>query len=431
MNVETKVKAYLKKIEKEDKEINAFLHLNPNALQEAKALDKKTKKGKLYGKVIAVKSNINVQGIITNCASKVLENYVAPYNATVIDKIKAEDGLIIGMTNMDEFAAGGSGENSAFGPTKNPAALDRVPGGSSSGSAAAVAAGFCDIALGSDTGGSIRTPASHCGIVGIKPSYGRVSRYGLIDLSMSLDQIGPLATSVEDATLLLNVIQGKDDRDTTTFESKSIDLSKKTNIKLGVLTIKGVDKKIQTLIDSHVEKITKKYGFKAQKITIEHIDLAVQTYYPLVYAEFFSGTRKFDGRKYGFKIEEQAGKEVVRRIIGGSFVTQAEHAGRFYHKAVQIKQQLKEEFETAFKEFDCIVLPTCPGLPWKLGQGEKMPIEEIYAYDALTIPANLAELCAISIPVGKIDTIPVGLQLYGAKEQEEKLLSLAHMIEKL
>ena len=248
---------YLVEIAKNDKQgkkINAFLQVRgeEELIREAKIIDEKIKNGKagkLAGKIIAVKANINVKGLNASCASRTLENYKAPYNATVIKKIKQEDGLIIGMTNMDEFACGASGETSAFGPTKNPQVLELIPGGSSSGSAAAVAAGFCDVALGSDTGGSIRNPASHCGIIGLKPSYSSVSRYGLIDLSMSLDQIGPLARNVEDAALLLSVIQGKDEKDSISQEIKSVnsksarlDINK---LKVGVLDIKISDDRIQ------------------------------------------------------------------------------------------------------------------------------------------------------------------------------------------
>lgn len=430
---EKKVKVYLEKIKKENSKMNIFLQLNENALEEAKVIDKKQKKGKLYGYIFAIKSNINVLGLITNCASKVLENYIAPYDASVIEKIKAEDGLIIGMTNMDEFAAGGSGENSAFGCCVNPSAKDRIPGGSSSGSAAAVASGMCDVALGSDTGGSIRNPASNCGVIGVKPSYGFVSRYGLIDLSMSLDQIGVLGRSIEDIALVLDVIKGKDERDTTTFESKSIELNKPRKIKIGILRIKNIDKRIQELIDKKVEEIVKKNNWNAEEVKIKYIDLAVQTYYPLVYAEFFSATRRFDGRRYGYKIEEKCGAEVLRRILGGSEITKAEFKGDYYKKALAVKEIIKEEFAKAFEKYDCIVLPTCPTLPWKVGEGNKMKIEEIYAFDACTTPANLAEICAISIPAGKIkegkEEIPVGLQIFCGKAQESKLMSIAGMFE--
>ncbi len=429
MKVEEKVKNYLDKIKKENPRINAVLHLNEKVLEEAKEIDSKNKKGRLYGYVFGIKSNINVLGLPANCASRVLENYEASYDATVIEKIKAEDGIIIGMMNCDEFASGSSGENSAFGATKNPEASSRIPGGSSSGSAAAVAAGFCDVALGSDTGGSIRNPSSHCGVVGVKPSYGLVSRYGLIDLSMSLDQIGPIAKNVSDCALILDVIKGKDERDTISFDSEGIKLEKTGKIKIGILRIKGVDSKIQGLIDKRVEEIKKKYGWKAEECEIKHIELAVQTYYPLVYAEFFSTTRRFDGRRYGYKIEEKCGLEVLRRILGGSEITKAEYFGSYYQKALEVKELIKDEFESAFKKYDCIILPTCPGLPWELGQGLKMKPEDVYAYDALTIPANLAEICAISIPAGKIGWIPVGMQIFCAKGEDAKMLSIAKMIE--
>jgi len=259
---EDKTKKYLDKIRKENSKLNIFLHVNENAIEEARKIDEKVKKtgkkGKLYGKVIAIKSAINVLGLIANCASRVLENYVSTYDAAVIEKIKAEDGVIIGMTNCDEFCAGGSGEKSAFGCCVNPACPGRVPGGSSSGSAAAVSAGLCDLALGSDTGGSIRNPASHCGVIGVKPSYGCVSRYGLIDLSMSLDSIGPIGNRVEDVALLLDVIKGKDDRDTMTFESEDIKLTDVGKIKVGVLRIKGVDKRIQKLVDEKLDLLVMK-----------------------------------------------------------------------------------------------------------------------------------------------------------------------------
>ena len=430
MKVESKVRAYLNKIKKEDGKINAFLEINPNALQEAKAIDAKKKKGRLYGYVFGVKSNINVLGLTTSCASKTLENYKSSYDASVIEKIKAEDGVIIGMTNCDEFASGTSGENSAFGPTENPASRGDVAGGSSSGSAAAVAAGFCDVALGSDTGGSIRVPASFCGIVGVKPSYGCVSRYGLIDLAMSLDQIGPLARNVEDAALVLDVIKGKDERDTTTFESEKIELGKMGKIKIGIVDVKDVDSKIQKLVDSHIGKIIKDKGWSKKGIEIKHIELALETYHPIVWTEFYSATRRFDGRKYGKKIEDAAGAEVLRRIFGGSEISKAEFEGRYYHKALQVKELIKQEFEKCFAEHDvdCLIMPTVAVLPWKIGA--KKTIEEYYAVDSLVIPANLAEVCAVSLPIGKVDGKPVGMQVICGKGQEGKMLSIAREIER-
>ncbi|MDO8659976.1 MAG: Asp-tRNA(Asn)/Glu-tRNA(Gln) amidotransferase subunit GatA [Candidatus Parcubacteria bacterium] len=422
---------YLAEIQKNDKQgkkINAFLQLNPEAEKQAKEIDAKKNKGKLAGKIIAVKSNINVLGLNASCASKTLENYKSTYDATVISKIKKEDGLIIGMTNMDEFACGGSGETSAFNPTKNPQALDLIPGGSSSGSVASVSAGFCDMALGSDTGGSIRNPASHCGVVGLKPTYSSVSRYGLIDLSMSLDQIGPIGKNVEDVELLFNVIKGKDERDSISQDK----IVKSEKIKtIGLLDLSGlkVDNKIIKLINDKTEELAKKNKWKIKKISINYLDLAVETYYPLVYVEFFSGTRKFDGRRYGKKIEESCGPEVLRRILGGSEISKAEYHGRYYHLALKAKKLVEQEFEKAFKEVDCIILPTVPRLPHKIG--EKISIEEMYSYDALTIPSNLAGNCAISIPIGKINNIPVGMQIIADKFQEKKLFEVAKAVEKL
>lgn len=433
---EQKLKDYLKEIEKNDKKgkkINAFLQLNPNALNEAKQIDEKIKKGKagkLAGKIIAVKANINVLGLNSSCASKTLENYKSPYDATVIEKIKKEDGLIIGITNMDEFACGGSGETSAFGPCKNPQALDLITGGSSSGSAAAVSADFCDMALGSDTGGSIRNPSSHCGVIGLKPTYSSVSRYGLIDLSMSLDQIGPIAKKIEDIELLFEVIKGKDERDSISQE-KQIKTQKSDKVKtIGILDLAGIkcDNKIQKLVEDKITVIAKKNGWKTKKININYLDLAVETYYPLVYVEFFSGTRKFDGRRYGKRIEETCGPEVLRRILGGSEISKAEYHGRCYYLALKAKKLIEQEFEKAFKEVDVIVLPTVPTLPHKIGS--KISVEDMYSYDALTIPSNLAGNCAISVPIGKINSIPVGMQIMADKFQEKKIFEVARAIEK-
>ncbi len=437
LTAEQNIKNFLEKIEKDDrkgKKINAFLQLNNNALLEAKEVDSKIKKGKageLAGLAVAVKANINVKGMFASCASKTLENYKSGYNATVIKKIREEDGIIIGMTNMDEFAAGASGETSVFGFTKNPSALDKIPGGSSSGSAAAVAADFCDLALGSDTGGSIRNPASHCGVVGVKPSYGAVSRYGLIDLSMSLEQIGPLALDIEGAEFLFDVIKGEDSRDATSFLSlekkETLERKKLSKIKIGIPKIKA-DEKIWNIVEKKIKEANEKQGWKAQEAEIKHIDLGVQTYYPINYVEFFSATRKYDGRKYGKKIEENCGDEVLRRILGGKEIAQAEYAGKYYRKALQAKKLIEKEFEKAFEKYDCLIMPTVPRLPHKIG--EKLTIEEMYNYDTLTTPANLAGVPAISIPAGKIEDIPVGMQIICKKFGEAKMFEIAKMFEK-
>jgi len=430
-----KLKSYLNEIEKNDKKgnkINAFLYLNNHALEEAKRIDAKTKKGRLAGRIISVKSNINVLGMVANCGSKTLEDYESSYDAGVIRKIKEEDGLIIGMANMDEFACGWSGETSAYGATNNPRALGFVAGGSSSGSCASVSAGFCDMALGSDTGGSIRVPASHCGVVGVKPSYASVSRYGLIDMSMSLDQIGPISKNVSDAALLFNIITGKDERDTISIGSK-INLKEiekiPKNLKIGILDFKINDSRIQNLIDKKIEEAAKKYKWKTEKIKLNYIDFAIATYFPIVYVEFFSATRKFDGRRYGKRIEEVCGGEVLRRIIGGSEISKAEHAGRYYYLALKARKLIEEEFKKAFKKFDCIICPTVPRLPHRIG--EKISIQEMFQYDALTSPINLSGDCAISIPAGNIEEIPVGIQIICEKFQEQKMFQIARSIEKL
>ncbi len=423
----TKLQAYLSEIEKNDKKgkmLNAFLQVSPS---------EGSTKGKLAGKVIAVKANINVKGMNISCASKTLENYKGTYDADVITKIKNEGGIIIGLTNLDEFACGSSGETSAFGPTKNPNNTQLIPGGSSSGSAVAVAANMCDFALGSDTGGSVRNPASHCGVVGLKPTYSSVSRYGLIDLSMSLDQIGIFGKNVSETALLFDVIKGKSENDSISQESKNIDLKKveelPKKLNVGVLDFKIQDKKIQDLIDKKIEEAAKKYKWDIKKVKIDYLDLAIETYYPIVYVEFFSGTRKFDGRRYGKKIEESCGPEVLRRILGGSEISKAEYHGRYYYQALKIKKLIEQEFEKVFKKFDCIISPTVPRLPHKIG--EKISVEEMYSYDALTIPANLAGNCAISIPMGKINNIPVGMQIMCDKFEEQKLFQIARSIEKL
>ena len=427
----TQLKKYLAEIEKNNqkgKKINAILEINPNVLEEAKK-----SRGKLAGKIIAVKANINVNGLHVSCGSKVLENYRAPYDAEVIKRIKDEGGIILGMANCDEFACGSSGETSAFGPTQNPSAPGFVSGGSSSGSVVSVAAGFCDMALGSDTGGSIRQPASFCGVVGVKPTYSSVSRYGLIDLSMSLDQVGVIAKNVLDAGLLLSVIYGKDEKDSISQGSKKIDLKNLENVPkklvVGVLDFESLDKRIDGLILEKIKKAGEEYGWEIKKIKISNFDLAVATYYPMVYVEFFSATRKFDGRRYGKKIEDACGPEVMRRILGGSEITKAEHGGRYYHKSLMAKEFFSKELAKAFEKVDCIISPVCPKLPHKIG--EKISVEDMYAYDALTIPYNLYGNCALSLPIGRIDNIPVGMQIACDRFEDEKMLQIARGIEKL
>ena len=431
LSAEKNVKNFLDKIKKGDKKINSVLFLNLDAIKEARELDKKKgKRGKLFGLAIGVKSNICVKGLIASCASKTLEDYYSPYDADVIRFIKEEGGIIIGMLNCDEFASGVSGENSAFGATKNPVNIKYVAGGSSSGSAAAVKAGFCDLSLGSDTGGSIRCPASFCGVVGVKPSYGSVSRYGLIDLSMSLDQIGPLSRDVFGAKLLWEVIAKKSDNDAIMHEKKFE--KEKNKIVIGVseeFRKLCSDKRIYELIEKKINEISKKNKLKIKKVDLKHLKLGVQTYYPLVYVEFFSATRRFDGRKYGKKIEEVCGEEVLRRILGGKEISKAEYEGTYYRKALMARELIKKDFENAFKDVDVILAPVVPVMPWKIGA--KMKVEDYYAADAFTIPANLAGICSGVVPVGKIDGLPIGMQIMANSFDEKTMFRVMEMVENI
>jgi aspartyl-tRNA(Asn)/glutamyl-tRNA(Gln) amidotransferase subunit A len=406
------------------KDLNIFLSLNEEAIQQAKTIDKKISQGsqgKLAGLCFAIKANISVKHMTTSCASKVLEDYTSPYNATVINKLLAEDAILLGMLNMDEFASGSSGETSAFGPTKNPNNPDLIPGGSSSGPAAAIAADLADFTLGSDTGGSIRNPASHCGVTGLKPTYGAVSRYGLLDLAMSFDTIGPLTKTPEDARLIFNIIKGQDNFDQTTVDYKTQTSNPKKVI--GLVDIQDFcSKEIAQLIETKTNEIAKKNNWKIKKINLP-LDIAIQTYYIITYTEFFSATRKYDGRRFGKKIEEAAGPEVIRRILGGSEITRAEHDGRYYKEALKARNHIKQQFEKLFQEVDAIILPTVPKLPHKIG--ETISVEDMYNYDITTVLASIAGIPAISIPAGKIDNKDIGLQILTPHFQEELLFKLA------
>jgi len=424
----------IERIEEDDKEINAFIVL------DKKGVSRKGIKrgGRLKNLTIAIKSNICVEGLLTSCASKTLENYIAPYNATVVEKIKKESGIILGMTNMDEFACGSSGETSYYGATDNPSAKGHIPGGSSSGSGAAVAAGFVNAAIGSDTGGSIRNPASHCGVVGFKPTYGVVSRYGLIDLAMSLDQIGPLARDVETSALLLEVISGYDPRDETSLnlDKKFYNFSKNLNpnlrdIKLGYaleFDMLIVDKGIKKIIHRSLDKLSS-HGAEIIDVSLPNLGIALPTYYLNVYVEFFSATRKYDGRRYGHKIENVCGEEVLRRILLGSYISQKEYSGRYYRKALQARSLIRGEISNTLKDLDALIGPTVPKLPHKLGTKIDDP-RVMYAYDIFTVLANLSGIPAGVVPAGKVDGIPTGLQIMGKVLDDQKVLNVMYGFEK-
>jgi len=435
------VEYFLSKIKEKNKEYNIVLEINNNALNEAKDLDnnrENNSKKELYGLVFMVKSNISVKGLTISCASKTLENYKGTFDADVIVKIKEQGGIILGVLNNDEFASGSSGQNSAFKPTINPKAPKRVPGGSSSAPAAAIAAEFCDVALGTDTGGSIRNPASHCGIIGIKPSYGRVSRYGLVDLSMSLDQIGPLSAELYTSALVLKNISGESPNDPTTLSTKVEDYTlsnTKTKHVIGIIREFEdfiEDKRIKDLYNKKIEKL-KKEDHEIVELSIKHIDLSVQAYYPIVYTEFFSGTRKFDSIKYGKKIEENSGAEVLRRIFGGKEISRSEFDGAYYKKALNVKKTIAKEFEKAFNKVDFIFTPVTHRLPNFID--EELSPEEMYAYDAFTIPANLAGICAGVVSKDLIkesdEEIPIGFQIFAGKNEEKKMFEGLRILEKI
>tara|TARA_Y100000310_G_C20700527_1_gene829368 strand:- start:439 stop:1749 length:1311 start_codon:yes stop_codon:yes gene_type:complete len=434
MGVEEKVKKFLKVIEEKNPELGAFLFVDKKgALARARTLDKKTKKGKLFGLCFAVKANINVIGMPISCSSKTLKDYIGTFNADVVQNILDEDGIILGMANQDEFACG-IGGSGGLQKTKNPHDTSRVAGGSSSGSAVAVAAGMCDVALGSDTGGSIRNPASHCGIIGIKPSYGRVSRYGLIDLSMSLDQIGVLGNDIETVSKVIQIISGHSANDPTTFDKKvpSYSLKELQNVTIGVnkeFEELCTNKEIHKMVMDAVEKLGSLKNLSKKMVDLKYTKLGVQTYYPLVYTEFYSGTRKFDGRKYGKVIEQSCGEEVLRRILGGQEISKAEHDGKYYRKALAVKGLIKQDFDKAFEKVDFIVSPVTPELPQKFS--DKLSPQAEYAMDAFTIPANLAGICAGVIPIGKLNGIPVGLQIMAPAFSEDRLLSFMKMAQEV
>ncbi|OEC84564.1 MULTISPECIES: Asp-tRNA(Asn)/Glu-tRNA(Gln) amidotransferase subunit GatA [Methanobacterium] len=427
------VESFLKTIKKKNNSINAFLEIKEDeAIQAAEKIDSKIEKGaevgKLAGLAVGIKSNINIEDFKITAASKTLENYIGSYNATVVNRIKEQDGIILGVTNMDEFAAGSSTETSYFGYTENPAVPGRIPGGSSGGSAAAVAAEMCDLSLGSDTGGSIRNPASHCGVMGFKPTYGVVSRQGLLDLAMSLDQIGPFAQDAGGIALMLDTIAGYDPIECTSLKDtpdfggiteKSQDALK--GMKVGVVKefFDVSDDKIVNIIEERIDKMTEA-GAEVVELSFDYIDLCLPTYYLINYVEFFSATRKYDGRKYGYRIEDVCGDEVLRRIHIGSYISQKEYSGKYYKKALQARSLIRREITKLLGGVDVIVGPTVPKLPHKLG--ESLDTMEMYAYDVLTVIANLAGIPAASMKAGEVDGIPVGLQIQGKPLDDAKII---------
>ncbi|KHD37279.1 glutamyl-tRNA amidotransferase [Clostridium acetobutylicum] len=451
------VKAYFDNIKRNEPEINAYITLCEDyALKEAKAVDKKIangdKVGRLAGIPIAIKDNICTDGIKTTCASKMLYDFVPPYDATVIKKLKAEDAIIIGKVNMDEFAMGSSTENSAFKITKNPRDITRVPGGSSGGSAAVVAAKMAPISLGSDTGGSIRQPAAFCGVVGLKPTYGLVSRFGLIAFASSLDQIGPLGKTVKDCAELLEVISGEDELDNTSSKKhekenylEGIDDGIK-GMKIGMpkeFLNDGLDPEIRKCIDDTIEKL-KGLGAEVCEMSLPITEEGLSAYYIISSAEASSNLARFDGIRYGYRPDdfedvydlmetsrsEAFGDEVKRRIMLGTYALSSGYYDAYYKRALKLKKKIKNEFKEAFENYDLILSPVSPVLPFKIGEKKADPLQ-MYLADIYTVNINLAGIPAISLPcsVSK-EGLPIGLQLLGPHFGEKKIFRAARALEK-
>ena len=444
-------KSYLARIEKENKKINAFLTIASElALSQAKETDEKISRGEkidvLAGVPTAVKDNILVEDTRCTAGSKILENYIAPYDATVIKKLREQNAVILGKTNLDEFAMGSSTENSAFFPTKNPLDLKRVPGGSSGGSAAAVAANECLYALGSDTGGSIRQPASFCGVVGLKPTYGAVSRYGLIAFASSLDQIGPITKNVEDAKIVFEAITGKDEMDSTSVDLRfKIKDFKIQDLRIGVpkeYFVKGIDPEVEKLIKKAIKKY-EEMGAKIEEVSLPHTEYALPAYYIINPSEASANLARYDGIKYGYSVkkardlmevylkskEEGFGDEVRRRIMLGTYALSAGYYEAYYLRAQKVRTLVKNDFEKVFKKVDALITPVSPFLPFKIGERIEDPLS-MYLVDVYTVSINLVGLPALSIPCGRVGKLPVGLQIIGRPFEENKILEIGKIFEK-
>ncbi|MBA3661199.1 MAG: Asp-tRNA(Asn)/Glu-tRNA(Gln) amidotransferase subunit GatA [Gammaproteobacteria bacterium] len=441
---------YLNRIKNHDKTLNTFITVTEEqALQSAKQADEVIAAGKgttLTGIPLAQKDIFCTDGVLTSCGSKMLANFIAPYNATVIEKFNAAGTVLLGKTNMDEFAMGSSNENSFYGAVKNPWCIDCVAGGSSGGSAAAVAAGLAPGATGTDTGGSIRQPAALCGISGLKPTYGRVSRYGMIAFASSLDQGGPFARSAEDLALLMNAMAGFDERDSTSVERAVPDYAATLNAPLTGLRI-GLPKEYFTAdmskeMGAAIEAalvVFKKLGATIKEISLPNTNLSTPVYYVLAPAECSSNLARFDGVRYGYRCEnpkdledlykrsrsEAFGDEVKRRIMVGTYVLSSGYYDAYYLKAQKIRRLICQDFINAYQEVDVILSPTTPSTAFKIGEKASDPIS-MYLSDIYTIAANLAGLPALSIPMGFINQLPVGLQLIGNLFDEAKILNVAH-----
>jgi aspartyl-tRNA(Asn)/glutamyl-tRNA(Gln) amidotransferase subunit A len=457
ITIEEVIQQVYERIEKTEDKLHSFIHLSKEkAITKAQLLDKNLKNGKtigkLYGLPIGVKDLICIKDSPTTCGSKILQNYHPPYNATVIENLfEKRSAICVGRTNMDEFAMGSSTENSSYGPTYNPWNLNYVPGGSSGGSGACVASGQTSVSLGSDTGGSIRCPASYCGVVGLKPTYGRVSRYGLISYANSLDQIGPLSKCVYDTALLLELIAGDDPLDSTTVSINVDNYTKSLqkpieNMKIGVpkeFLGEGIDKSVNDKVNEAIEKICS-LGAKKIEISFPHLEYAIPTYYLIAMSEASSNLARYDGLRYGVMSDnlkgdvyevysrtrnEKFGTEVRRRIILGSYALSTGYYDMFYMKALKVRSLIKSDFQNAFKKCDVIVSPTMPTTAFKIGELLDDPLK-MYLMDVLTCPVNLAGLPALSIPCGfDHKELPIGFQIIGNYFDEKTILNFGYLLE--
>jgi aspartyl-tRNA(Asn)/glutamyl-tRNA(Gln) amidotransferase subunit A len=435
--------AYLAEIKKRDGDIHAYLEVYDDVLRQAEEADKMIQAGKagtLTGIPIAIKDNMLLEGKRAGSASKILEGYVAPYDATAIKKLKDAGVVFIGRTNMDEFAMGSSTENSAYGPTKNPHDLSRVPGGSSGGSAAVVAADLALASLGSDTGGSIRQPASHCGVVGLKPTYGSISRHGLMAMGSSLDIIGPFAKTVSDAEILFNAMKGKDRYDSTSIDTPiSTTKAKVIGIPRHFLDKGGIDPAVMKTSEEAIAKF-KSMGYEIRDIELPNIEYSLAVYYVLMPAEVSANLARFDGIKYGFHQEgknlledyllsrgEGFGREARRRVMLGAYVLSSGYHDAYYNKAVAVCELLKKDFANAFKSVDVVLTPTSPAPAFKMGEKTTDPMA-MYLEDIFTVTANLVGVPGISIPAGHKEVegkkLPIGIQLIANNSREDILFDL-------
>jgi aspartyl-tRNA(Asn)/glutamyl-tRNA(Gln) amidotransferase subunit A len=445
------------RIDAQDPTLHAFNTVaRDRALERAAAIDRNRSRWidrPLAGVPVAVKDNLSVRGMRTTASSKILEQFVPPFDATAVERLEAAGAVIVGKTNCDEFAMGSSTENSAFGPTRNPWAIDRIPGGSSGGSAAAVASGMVPLALGSDTGGSIRQPAALCGIVGLKPTYGRVSRYGLLAFASSLDQVGPLARTVEDAAIALSVIAGPDVKDATSSRQPVADYAaalrgEAKGMRIGVppkLVDEGVDPEVGAAFNAALD-VLRENGASIVDIDLPYAAAAIPVYYLVATAEASSNLARYDGVRFGFRAVPEArrddlrtmyaqtrargfGAEVKRRIVLGTYVLSAGYYDAYYLKAQQVRTLIRRDYEHAFERVDVVAMPTSPIPAFKLGERSSDPLQ-MYLADVFTVSANLAGLPAVSIPCGfTANRLPVGLQLTGRLFDETTLLGIAHAYE--